>query len=443
MKKYKKKEMLETVSMLLKANDLIIETNIKGGSADIIDALTVCQEMAISLGSYIETLGEMGDFAVHILEDYCENVYQMSVNLTDEKISKKISKKIIKQLTALSNHIRYEFSDDKKEIVFLSYQASMWDSMESVWKAASEDESCVTYVIPIPYYNMNPDGSMGQMQYDGDKYPSDVPITSWKEYSMEERRPDIVYVHNPYDDWNKVTRIHPAYFSRELKKHVDTLVYIPYFVAVNDKVESHLCVTPVTIRADKIFVQSSQVRKTYIEELKKFESENNCKGISGDIEEKVIAIGSPKYDKVGSYHFNIDDLPIEWKNIICRADGTRKKVVLYNTSIQNLLTHNEKMIMKIDNSLRVFKEYKEDIALIWRPHPLIYATLQSMRPNLLNDYKAIVNKYCSAGWGIYDDTSDMNRAIAVSDAYYGDGGSMLELYKATGRAILLQRVEMS
>lgn len=38
---------------------------------------------------------------------------------------------------------------------------------------------------------------------------------------------------------------------------------------------------------------------------------------------------------------------------------------------------------------------------------------------------------------IYDDTPDMHCAIAVSDAYFGDGGSLLTLYKVTGKPVYL------
>ena len=49
----------------------------------------------------------------------------------------------------------------KKEMVFLPYKASMWDSLESIWRAAYEDrEHCNAYVIPIPYADRNPDGSV-------------------------------------------------------------------------------------------------------------------------------------------------------------------------------------------------------------------------------------------------------------------------------------------
>ena len=45
-------------------------------------------------------------------------------------------------------------------------------------------------------------------------------------------------------------------------------------------------------------------------------------------------------------------------------------------------------------------------------------------------------------WGIYDDSPEMNLAIAISDAYYGDPSSVVEVYKATGKPIMLQNVEV-
>ena len=41
-----------------------------------------------------------------------------------------------------------------------------------------------------------------------------------KEYDIEKRRPDVIYIHNPYDKGNFVTSVHPAFYSDELKKYV-------------------------------------------------------------------------------------------------------------------------------------------------------------------------------------------------------------------------------
>ena len=117
---------------------------------------------------------------------------------------------------------------ERKEIVFMPYKASMWDSLESVWKAADADPECDAYVVPIPYYDRNPDHSFGEFHYEGGEYPDYVPVTHYNNYDISKRRPDVIYIHNPYDDCNYVTSVDPRFYSRELKKYTDKLVYIPY-----------------------------------------------------------------------------------------------------------------------------------------------------------------------------------------------------------------------
>ena len=65
-----------------------------------------------------------------------------------------------------------------------------------------------------------------------------------------------------------------------------------------------------------------------------------------------------------------------------------------------------------------------------------------MRPTLLAEYDAIVEKYNKEGWGIYDDTAELNRAIIISDAYYGDWSSLVELYRHTDKPIMIQNVDI-
>lgn len=80
--------------------------------------------------------------------------------------------------------------------------------------------------------------------------------------------------------------------------------------------------------------------------------------------------------------------------------------------------------------------------LLWRPHPLIQATIESMRPGLWKEYKELVSKYRQEGWGIYDDSPDVDRAVVISDAYYGDGSSsVVQLYRKTGKTFMIQDVE--
>lgn len=128
-------------------------------------------------------------------------------------------------------------------------------------------------------------------------------------------------------------------------------------------------------------------------------------------------------------------LPIDWRKMI---EG--KKVIFFNTSIGNLLTGGKRHIDKIAQILDVFKKQSE-VILWWRPHPLELSTIDSMRQDLAIAYKALRQQYEQERWGILDTSADLHRAIAVSDAYYGDWSSVIHLYQVTKKPILLLKDE--
>lgn len=66
--------------------------------------------------------------------------------------------------------------------------------------------------------------------------------------------------------------------------------------------------------------------------------------------------------------------------------------------------------------------------------------MQAMRPEVLQKYMTLKNQYIEEGWGIYDDTADVDRAVIISDAYYGDGSSVVQLYRQTGKSVMIQNV---
>ncbi len=94
----------------------------------------------------------------------------------------------------------------KKEIFFLPYKASMWDSLESVWKAANKDkEHCIAYVMPIPYADLTPKHTVAEWHCERDQFPKDVPTVKWENFDLQEIHPDVIFIHNPYDNCNLVT----------------------------------------------------------------------------------------------------------------------------------------------------------------------------------------------------------------------------------------------
>lgn len=413
-------------------------------------ALSDCQEAAIQMGEAIEQLVGVGTEAVGYLEQYCERVYQTSLQLeglSEKKYYKNLEEVLIKAENAVKH------MPARKEVVFFPYKASMWDSLESVYLAAKEDENCDAYCVPIPYYDRRADGSIGQMHYEGNEYPKNIEVIDYRTYDLEARHPDVIYIHNPYDEWNHVTCVPERYFAKNLRNYTDQLVYIPYFVLNEiepddqDRIDEmkHFCFTPGVIYAHKVIVQSEKMRQIYINEYIKAAKESGLSGEHTDrkyLESKILGLGSPKYDKVVNTKKEDLNIPEEWLKIIEKPDGSRKKIILYNTSVSALLKYGEEMLEKMKNVFKIFKENRDEAVLLWRPHPLIKATIESMRPQLWAAYHEIVEQYRSEGWGIYDDSADLDRAVALSDGYYGDPSSVVQLCRKAGMPVMIQNVEI-
>lgn len=450
MRKFQKKQLLDIFTSLHILHQESKDVLKKREYATVQTALADCQEIAVQIGNLIEQLEGTGTEAVSFLEQYCEKLYQLSIHLEEistQKFYKKLEESLLKAENAVS-HIEV-----KKEIVFLPYKASMWDSLESVYLTVKEDPECDVYCVPIPYYDRDMNGNLGQMHYEGNEYPENIEIVSYESYNLEERRPDAIYIHNPYDGWNTVTCVPERFFASNLTKYTEELIYIPYFVldeiepdnqAQIDKMK-HFCFLPGVIYADRVIVQSENMRQIYINEYIKAAQANGLTGVHIDrryLEEKILGLGSPKFDKVLNTQKRDIDIPEEWLRIIQKPDGNFKKIILYNTSIAALLENDEKMLEKMKDVFQIFKEQKEDVALLWRPHPLIQSTIEAMRPQLWESYKKIVEQYKNEGWGIYDDSADLDRAIVLSDAYYGDRSSVVQLYQKTGKPLMVQNVEV-
>ncbi len=351
MEKYRKKDMLEAVDLLFNVNDSIMRNAKVNKKEDIIEALSQCQDVALALGNYLESLGEIGDGFVHILEDYCENLYQMSMLFSNENLCRKLSKKIKKQLSFLKTGISLELPDDKIEMVFLPYKVSMWDSLESVWRAATEDQECEAFVMPIPYFEKKAKGELAIEHYEGDQFPESVPIVDYENYDLMERKPDVVFIHNPYDQYNYVTSIHPSYYISELKKCGCKIVYIPYYISAEanpDSIEVQegregYIVTPGVLYSDMIFVQSQNIKRLFVNVL-----ERRVFDVGRYYwEKRIFGLGSPKLERVHSVKRNDTLLPERWKKIIYTEEGIRKKVVLYNISINAILKTHLKCWIKL------------------------------------------------------------------------------------------------
>lgn len=411
-----KREVLECIESLHQAHEEIRQAIYKNDVNSVQTMLGECQEFAVSLGESIEQLEGEGHVTVSHLEKYCETLFHVYEEIgqggsNGDKICKTLRKQLIKAENSAKHDIHV-----RKEIVFFPYKASMWDSLESVYLAAKDDPDCDVYCVPIPYYEKNPDGTLGQMHYEGADYPDYVEVTDWQSYNLEERKPDAAYIHNPYDEWNHVTSVHPRYYSKYLKQYVEILVYIPYFATAGAMGEAQ-DLLPAYIYVDYIVIQSPKM-KVFFDEIIP--------------DGKFLPFGSPKFDSVIRKCQNPPEPPEEWKE---RMAG--KKVYFYNTSINGMLGNTDKFLMKMRYVFDTFQG-REDACLLWRPHPLLESTFASMRASRKSQFDALKKEFVEHNIGILDETPNIENTIALSDAYVGDSGtSVTSLFGVVGKPMFI------
>ena len=422
MRFFTKKQILGLVETMKIMQDRLTEA-IVWNTEEGMNGLADLQEAAVAIGNNIEQEKNSGDI-VTILEKYCEDIYicSMEQGQSDRKMHLFSMKNMME---TIEHKIETKIPVDKIKIVFMPYKADMWTSLESIWYAAEADENYEVKVVPIPYYDIA-DMKNIHMKYDGDRFPPYVRITSYKEYAMEEEHPEMIFIHNPYDECNNLTRVPAYYYSSNLKKNTELLVYSPYFTvgSFNRKSQEFMFTAPGVYYSDYVIAQSQRVKEI-------FES-------YGHNEEKIIAFGSPKIDAIVKNNKNTQKLPETWTKKL-----SNKKIFLLNTHLSYFPKAFQYAESPDNYAVKFHKEIldtflnREDCGLIWRPHPLMKNMLQGRFPECLDFINYFERQILQSTNGIIDETGDYAKAFYCSDALISTWSSLINEYMATGKPILI------
>lgn len=433
MRKKKKEQIVSLLQCYKEAHSTIRKGIEEGRGEEAISLLVLCQEGMEKIEQ--DTEKELDGKAEReaLFSSYQEELYfsYLSLIKTDEEESEENldspaldSQQVSCAKRAISHLDRAEayFSKIEEEIasipvktlhLFLPYKASMWDSMESVYFAALQDSSCEALVMPITYYEKE-DGKFGKRINERAEFPSEIETID-EGFSLEEAQPDVIYIHNPYDDKNILTSVDPRYYSFHLKDYTENLVYIPYYTTMGKAGFGSLFM-PAYRYVHHIVVQSEEHKQR----------------LPKEVQEKARILGSPKLDRALAYSQNPPKIPEDWKRI---ARG--RKIYYYNTVIEEMLGNPESFLQKMEEVFSLFKENPK-YCLLWRPHPLLESSFFSVDTAYRKRFLELKLRYLTEEIGIYDSSAEPERAVALSSVYLGDEtSSMAALFLAGGKPLFI------
>ncbi len=408
MRKYIKQNLLQLCGSVIEMHDIILK---EPSIENRVEYFILCQQSAVAIGDTFAKHATNTNKIDEKLEIFCNNLLPLAQ-------MQEVTKDDLKQQNDLINDIINIIDSEEitYEVVFLPYSASMWDSMASVYNAYKQKPNYTCIVVPIPYKTFDRQSNTWKDCYEKDDFPPEINAVHYSEYSLEKNAPEAAFIHNPYDGSNYVTRVYKEYYSENIKRNVGILVYIPYYVTTGELQEEHLGLSAYK-HADYIIVQSKSIKEQFK---------------PTPFYEKVLALGSPKLDAVVEICEKGGIVPQEWRETL-----QGKKALMLNTTIGSFLTHGEFVLNKLQAVFEYMKN-EQGVLIIWRPHPLLGATIDSMRPQLRSRYDDLVNFFTDENIGILDTTPDITNTIAICDAYIGDdGSSVLNLFGIANKPVFI------
>ena len=118
-----------------------------------------------------------------------------------------------------------------------------------------------------------------------------------------------------------------------------------------------------------------------------------------------------------------------------------KCTILMYTGIREMLIYSEYVIDKIKMVIDYCKNNIDKVTLYWIPSHFdldksLYLNL--VVPQLINEYNQLILEYKNQSIGICDESGDIAKAIDCCDCFYGDESFLSDLFKLTGKPVMIQ-----
>ncbi len=425
-----KEQLVEIINKLLqRAKDAVY-------MEQALDLLQASQQLAIDLGNMLEQFLGEGCLVILLLEQYCETIYTIYELLMADDGGTEVIVSCSK-LDDIKQEICMELKRsvfERKTVLFLPILAKDWDGLCDLWKEASKDSHNDVYVVPLPYYYKDYDGSPRKVCYDAADFPEDMQVLDYNlltsEY-LEMLHPETIIIQYPYDSWNTAISIPEMFYSVNIRKYTDVLIYVSPFMldefSKNQEREytnmKYYVTMPGVVYADYVFVQSESMRQRYIEKLTEFAGEETQEIWDSRVRVLKDSIMSQQKDKKEEANTLISK-----GNAV--EDKITKKKMLYGISFGVYIGDVEAAKSKIERNLQFFEECKEKLDLTIQIFP------EGMEDNEMDNFISDISKGYSAKIvekGLKCDIKDF-------DAYYGDAMPLVMEFRDAGKPVMVQDI---
>ena len=412
---------------------------------DIITYLSELQNNIVSFGTLTESIKGEDCNTVKLLEQYLEVIYKVAkyVQKFDEGISYEASAEskyaecdegVKDTFASISEAIDSEIVN-RRSVLFLPVKAKHFSSMRMAYEMEAATPDTDVYVMPLPYYYKEYDGSFkNEMHIDTEEFiKANIPVTDYSRFDLSLLCPEKIYINSAYDEYNMAVSVDTRFYARNVKKYTEKLIYIPYFKLMEfDRANypcwynmQYYCTVPGVVMADKVYVQSENTRKVYIDKLNEWAGDEQYT----DIWEQKIDV----YNESCEEHSE-DEL----------RDAGSKKTIVWFVSAGSLAEFGDKYIEKAYRNLDVFALSKDKLKVLLISEPFLDEMIKNYSDELYKKWTGFIDEFNRSGIGeVVSQVEDQSvEALLKANAYYGDPSYICKDFILMKKPVMLQNVEV-
>ena len=356
-----------------------------------------------------------------------------------------------------------------REVLFLPIGPREWKSLEAAFVKECANPDTDVYVVPLPLMQRDIYGQISASDeeiLEAEHFEDYVNIineletagvntdhvclTGFTDYDFQEHKPERIYIQSPYDAHNPVLTVPPYYYADNLRLFTRELIYIPLGPVgefsekdIPDMLGMNFYVTmPGVIYADKVIVQSENIRKHYVDKLVEF-----CKGTDRDYWESKIVVGDLAANNYAIHGESTDDIASDDMNrSVMESNSNYIKKILYGISSYEYYEHKENFAEVINSRIAIFTENKEKVQATIYLYPSYDAKFADVNNAFYSaDYnefcKTVTNLASESGIEIVTGADSSYSAISALtrdfDAYYGSSLPIVQEFVMQKKPVMI------
>ena len=412
---------------------------------DIITYLSELQNNIVSFGTLTESIKGEDCNTVKLLEQYLEVIYKVAkyVQKFDEGISYEASAEskyaecdegVKDTFASISEAIDSEIVN-RRSVLFLPVKAKHFSSMRMAYETEAATPDTDVYVMPLPYYYKEYDGSFkDEMHIDTEEFiKANIPVTDYSRFDLSLLCPEKIYINSAYDEYNMAVSVDTRFYARNVKKYTEKLIYIPYFKLMEfDRANypcwynmQYYCTVPGVVMADKVYVQSENTRKVYIDKLNEW-------------------VGDEKYTDIWEQKIDVYNESCEEHSEDELRDAGSKKTIVWFVSAGSLAEFGDRYIEKAYRNLDVFALSKDKLKVLLISEPFLDEMIKTYSDELYKKWTGFIDEFNRSGIGeVVSQVEEKSvEALLKANAYYGDPSYICKDFILMKKPVMLQNVEV-